>query len=303
MENGHSTGRRPRAVIGIALAVTLVFGACGGRADKGERSAQGPAGGQAPAPQEQAANTPTSDAATTPAAVAAAAPVNAAGPAAPGAAVPAAASPGRAEPAAIGGAPARQAASAAPGSSGGSGAPARATPAGGSAAASPSPGLPSASAPAAPGGAHVGPANLSTVNLGTICECSGPAGASVGAGIAANQLVAKWINENGGLHGHPVKLFVDDSNSDPNRYFTILKRMVEVDKVLAFVGHMSPLTVNAGDKYLREKQIPVVGGDGAHGLWFESPVLFFPAPSYFTLAVATAKYAVSIGTPKAAMPY
>jgi branched-chain amino acid transport system substrate-binding protein len=66
---------------------------------------------------------------------------------------------------------------------------------------------------------------------------------------------------------------------------------------------MSPLTVNAGDKYLREKQIPVVGGDGAHGLWFESPVLFFPGPSYFTLAVATAKYAVSIGTPKVAMLY
>ena len=66
---------------------------------------------------------------------------------------------------------------------------------------------------------------------------------------------------------------------------------------------MSPLTLNAADKYLREKGIPVVGGDGAHGLWFESPVLFFPGPSYTALVVATAKYAVKIKTSKIAMFY
>src|SRR5207302_7405643 len=142
-----------------------------------------------------------------------------------------------------GAAPPRQAASAGPGGPGASGGGTKGAPSGGAAA--PSPGVPSAPTPVGPGGTHTGPANLSVVNLGTICECSGPAGASVGAGIVANQLVAKWINENGRLNGHPVKLFVDDSNSDPNRYFTILKRMVETDHVLAFVGHMSPLTVNA----------------------------------------------------------
>ncbi|HVW32524.1 MAG TPA: ABC transporter substrate-binding protein, partial [Acidimicrobiia bacterium] len=164
------------------------------------------------------------------------------------------------------------------------------------------PGAPSPGAPA-PGGAHVGPANLSTVNLGSICECSGPAGASVGPGIASNQLVVKWINDNGGLNGHPIKLFVADSNSDPNRYFSLLKQMVEENHVIAFIGMMAPLTVNAGDKYLRDKQIPVVGGDGAHGLWFQSPVLFFPGPSYTTQSVGTAKLAVELKVPKVAMFY
>ena len=65
-----------------------------------------------------------------------------------------------------------------------------------------------------------------------------------------------------------------DSNSDPNRYFSLVKQMVEENKVIAFLGQMAPLTVNAGDKYLREKGIPVIGGDGAHGLWFQSPVLY-----------------------------
>jgi branched-chain amino acid transport system substrate-binding protein len=296
--------RSGRLAISLALLVSLTFMACGGRANK-SGSAKAPATGPSPAAQEQPANTPASEGGATAAAQPAAAPATpsvAAAAAGPGAPASPTASPGKAE-AASGAAPSRQAASARPNSAAGGGAPAKGTPDAGTAAPGSSAGVPSAPTPAAPGARHTGPANLSIVNLGTICECSGPPGASIGAGIASNQTMVKWINENGGLNGHPIKLFVDDSNSDPNRYFTILKRMVEVDKVIAFVGHMSPLTVNAGDKYLREKGIPVVGGDGAHGLWFGSPVLFFPGPSYFNMAVATARYAFDIGTPKVAMLY
>ena len=149
------------------------------------------------------------------------------------------------------------------------------------------------------GGAQpTGPATGSPVNLGTICECSGPAGASVGPGIASNQMVVKYLNDNGGLNGHPIKLFVGDSNSDPNRHFALVKQMVEENKVIAFIGMMAPLTINSTDKYLRDKGIPVVGGDGAHGLWFGSPVLFFPGPSYITQSVATAKLALALRRPK-----
>jgi branched-chain amino acid transport system substrate-binding protein len=169
---------------------------------------------------------------------------------------------------------------------------------GGGVAAPPVPGAPSGG-----GGTKTGPATGSPVNIGTVCECSGPAGASIGPGIASNQFVVKWINDNGGLNGHPIKLFVGDSNSDPNRHFALVKQMVEEDKVIAFLGMMAPLTINSTDKYLRDKGIPVVGGDGAHGLWFGSPVLFFPGPSYTTQAVATAKLAVDLKTPKIAMFY
>ena len=167
----------------------------------------------------------------------------------------------------------------------------------------PAPGSPGAPAPggAAPGpgqGQPSGPANLSPVAIGSVCECSGPVGASLGAGIPMAQVTARYINENGGLNGHPIKLLVGDSGSDPNRYFALVKQMVERDGVIAFMGQMSPLTVNAGDAYLREKGIPVVGGDGAHAVWFQSPVLFFAGPSYGTMAVADAKHAASIGKPK-----
>jgi len=299
--------RQPvRLAIALCLLVALVGTACGGRADKdkGATAAQAPSGEQPapteqPATQEPAATTPTE----TPAADAGAAAPAATGGGAPSAgATPKATTPGASSAAAPksggGTSPAtRSAAGKTPsGASSGGGS----TPQGGA------PSVPSPGVPAPGGGGNVkpgGPATGTPVNLGTICECSGPAGASIGPGIASNQMVVKWINDNGGLNGHPIKLFVGDSNSDPNRHFALVKQMVEENKVIAFMGMMAPLTINATDKYLRDKGIPVVGGDGAHGLWFGSPVLFFPGPSYTTQAVGTAKLALNLKTPKVAMFY
>ena len=300
--------RQPaRLAIALCLLVAMVGTACGGRADKdkGATAAQAPSGEQPAAPstpaQDPAATTPTgtpaADSGTT---------APAADPAA------AASSSGGAKPAPSG------AASAAPKASQGSSTPAPRSaagnaPAGGSSggsSSSPKGGAPSVPAPGVPapgdgggGAAPAGPATGTPVSIGTICECSGPAGASVGPGIASNQVVVKWMNDNGGLNGHPIKLFVGDSNSDPNRHFALVKQMVEENKVIAFMGMMAPLTINASDKYLRDKGIPVIGGDGAHGLWFGSPMLFFPGPSYTTQAVGTAKLALALKTPKVAMFY
>jgi branched-chain amino acid transport system substrate-binding protein len=296
----RSWRRSPGLATAIGVTVALVMTGCGGRATDHEGAAA-PAKGNAAASAQPAAASPdqsTPQPSTAPAAD----PGTGAAPAATPAASPQAATPGGpATPAA-----ASNAAAATPAKGPGTATAAGTRPAaGGTTPAPDKPGaVPAPPVPAPPGGGpHTGPANLSPVNVGSICECSGPAGASVGPGIASNQLVVKWINDNGGLNGHPIKLFVADSNSDPNRYFSLVKQMVESDKVIAFMGQMAPLTVNAADKYLRDKQIPVVGGDGAHGLWFQSPVLFFPGPSYTTQAVGTAKLAVALNTPKVAMFY
>src|SRR5581483_9231364 len=299
--------RRPaRVATSICMLVALVATACGGRASKNEgAAAKAPASGEQPAAQLPAAAPAAGDQAASPAAppVAGGAPAAASGAATPpaasagGAATPTPAK--AAQPAPAGSAAAGPARSAAAGTAGASPG-ATPTPAPGPKGPS---GAPAPAVPGPSGAPYTGPANLSPVNVGSICECSGPAGASTGPGIASNQLVVKWINDNGGLNGHPIKLFVADSNSDPNRYFSLLKQMVEENHVIAFLGMMAPLTVNAGDKYLREKGIPVIGGDGAHGLWFQSPVLFFPGPSYTTQSVATARLAVTLGTPKVAMFY
>ena len=293
--------RSPGLATAIGVTVALVMTGCGGRATDHEGAAA-PAKGNAAASAQPAAASPdqsTPQPSTAPAAD----PGSGAAPVATPAASPQAATPGAAANPAAASNTATAAPAKGPGTATAAGtrqAAGGTTPAPNNPGAVPAPPVPG---PPGGGGPHTGPATLSPVNVGSICECSGPAGASVGPGIASNQLVVKWINDNGGLNGHPIKLFVADSNSDPNRYFSLVKQMVESDKVIAFMGQMAPLTVNAADKYLRDKQIPVVGGDGAHGLWFQSPVLFFPGPSYTTQAVGTAKLAVALNTPKVAMFY
>ncbi|MEW6472108.1 MAG: ABC transporter substrate-binding protein [Actinomycetota bacterium] len=311
VEERSTRSRRPaRLAICLCLLVALVGTACGGRADKdkGTTAAQAPSGEQPAAAQEPAAQDPAATAPTeTPAADAGATtpPADANAAATPSGGGAKAATPGASSAAAPksggGSTPTTRSAAAKAPAGGSSGGGSPAAPKGG-APSVPAPGVP---APGGGGGgaAPSGPATGTPVHLGTICECSGPAGASIGPGIASNQLVVKWINDNGGLNGHPIKLFVGDSNSDPNRHFALVKQMVEENKVIAFIGMMAPLTINATDKYLRDKGIPVVGGDGAHGLWFGSPVLFFPGPSYTTQAVATAKLASALKTPKVAMFY
>lgn len=117
------------------------------------------------------------------------------------------------------------------------------------------------------------------------------------------RVVVQYINDNGGLNGHPIQLFTADSKSDPDRYFSLVKRMVEQDGVIAFLGQAAPLTANAADQYLRDQGIPVVGGEGAHITWFQSPVHFFAGPSYTTMAVANAKIASQRGNPKIGLIY
>ena len=300
------TGGR-RLVATTLLLAALVAGGCGPRGERADRAAAPLPSNQAATPQEQppsAAAAAGSAAQPSPATVAGdqavgAAPIPSA---APGAVTPTSRrADGKASaPVGASNAPATPKAAASNGA-GPAGGP-RSNGSTSAAGATPAPGAPQ---PQAPSGSnrHTGPANLSPIGVGSICECSGPVGASLGGGIAAAQVVTRYINDNGGLNGHPIKLFVGDSNSDPNRYFALVKEMVERDGVLAFMGQMSPLTVNAGDAYLRQKGIPVVGGDGAHGIWFESPVLFYAGGSYRTMAVADAKYAVALKKPKIGVIY
>jgi branched-chain amino acid transport system substrate-binding protein len=82
------------------------------------------------------------------------------------------------------------------------------------------------------------------------------------------------VNARGGLAGHPVKLIVADDGGDPNKALSIVRRMVEEDKVLAFYSEFGPTTIQAALPYLEQKQIPVVGGCNCFQGAAESPMVF-----------------------------
>jgi branched-chain amino acid transport system substrate-binding protein len=134
--------------------------------------------------------------------------------------------------------------------------------------------------------------------IGHIGEYSGVIGSSSRGGDTIARVAAAWINANGGLNGHSVKLVVGDSGSDPNRYLELVKKMVERDGAIAFFGSVVPLTAPAADPYLREKGIPIISGEGANPLWCRSPVMFFPGACIPTWSMVMGKVAVEVGEPK-----
>ena len=120
----------------------------------------------------------------------------------------------------------------------------------------------------------------STIAVASVGDYSGIAGASEKDGPKALQVWAAWVNDHGGVKGHPVKAYVVDDGMDPQRYQAAVKDLVENKHVIAFVANFAPFTIQAGVKYLESKQVPVVGGDCAEYIWNQSSMLFPQCPAY-----------------------
>jgi branched-chain amino acid transport system substrate-binding protein len=126
------------------------------------------------------------------------------------------------------------------------------------------------------GSASAGAAALTKapVRIGTIGSLSGPAGASLKPQADGVRIWVRWINDHGGLNGHPVEHLVADDGGDPSRHRSLVQEFVEQRKVIAFVGNPEALTGQGSVDYLTKAGIPVVGSEGA-GQWF------YESPSYF----------------------
>jgi branched-chain amino acid transport system substrate-binding protein len=118
-----------------------------------------------------------------------------------------------------------------------------------------------------------------------------------------SQVVARYINDNRGLNGHPVKVVVGDAAGDPSRALSIVRDMVESKGVIAFMANFWVLSANGARAYLEEKKIPVVGGDVASAVWFKSPMFFPMGASFDTLSVGSLKTMADLGHKKVAIAY
>jgi branched-chain amino acid transport system substrate-binding protein len=265
----------------LVTALGLVAGACG--SDDPEKAAQSPSGAaEAPATATNPAEAPAGNAETTPAA----------GEAAP-AAVPSAPSPDAAAAALKPGAAAGSATKSPAAGSSSTPAPASASarsaagssssPAGAS---TPGPGGP-APDPAAPSAPAGGAQDTSPIVIGSLGTLSGPAGDVIKRTYEGAQLWVAAVNARGGIAGHIVKHIVADDGGDPARHKAELRRLVEQENVVALVGNPDALTGYAGVEYIKEKQVPYIGGDGG-GDWFYSTPFHFPQGAH-GLAIAEAE--------------
>jgi branched-chain amino acid transport system substrate-binding protein len=150
-----------------------------------------------------------------------------------------------------------------------------------------------------------GPANasLSTVVIGNVGDYSGIVGSVLKEGAPMAQVVGRWLNDNGGLNGHPVKVVTADAAGDPSRAQAVVKDLVERQGAIAFMGNIWVLSATGARAYLEEKGIPVIGGDSAGSVWFQSPMYFPTASSFGTYSLGAVKTAVTAGKPKIAVLY
>jgi branched-chain amino acid transport system substrate-binding protein len=146
-------------------------------------------------------------------------------------------------------------------------------------------------------------ANKSPIAIGTLGAFSGVLGA-VTAG--SPKTIAAWVadaNAHGGVNGHPVKLVVGDDQADPSTSLTLAHRLVENDKVLAFVGNIQFFGFTQVEEYLRGKNVPMVGGDFVDPGWLTSPITFPVSATVATQIVKGLKMYVDGGARHIAMLY
>lgn len=277
-----------RRLVALAGALTLALSAaaCGGSATTADfERAAGVAGESALAVDTPGAATVPADAAGAGADSAAATDSTAAGVTEPGvgsAASAGSAAPGSGTPAAgAASSQSRQASAAGPSrtAAGGAGS----ATGGASAGAAGSAGKPGQSgspalgtpAPSTPGGpAAPGKADNSPIKIGAICNCSGPAGSSEAPPLDALRAWVQFTNAKGGINGHPVELTVVDDRSDPSRARAAAQDMVENRGVIAIVSPFAVLTHSGLGPYLKEKRIPLIGGDHASDNYCQNPMYF-----------------------------
>jgi branched-chain amino acid transport system substrate-binding protein len=118
------------------------------------------------------------------------------------------------------------------------------------------------------------PATLSEVALGNVSTFSGVLGELLSPVRPALETWAAAQNACGGLNGHRIQLNFEDDQGDPSTAAAKVAELIEKKKVLAFVGNIEALTVDAIVPVVNRYKIPVIGGDLVSNTWFTNPMLF-----------------------------
>jgi branched-chain amino acid transport system substrate-binding protein len=264
-------GRSAWARCAATLAVAVLVAGCGSRVDRARLSATGGALSLSTAAAAESATTGPEtglDPASSPAAVASSPDPAVAGVGPSGSSganigrAPVAAPSGKGT-----GSPAAPVASSAAGAATAAGGAAAAGGTVGPAGAVPTPGTPGKAGPAAA---------KTPILFGTLGTGSGVIGRAVQPIITANKAWSADVNARGGLAGHPVKLIFGDDGGDPAAALAIAKRMVEQDKVVAFIGTYLVTTTPAVTPYLEQVGVPMIGGPGGNEIEDHSPMVFNP---------------------------
>jgi branched-chain amino acid transport system substrate-binding protein len=112
------------------------------------------------------------------------------------------------------------------------------------------------------------------ISVGAIGVFSGPVAQS---SLDAKSIIQAWaasVNAAGGIDGHPIQLYVEDTTGSASVGLTAMKTLVEQDHVVAIVGNADNNPTWAS--YADGKGIPVVGGG-------ELAINYMTDPNWYTI--------------------
>lgn len=148
-----------------------------------------------------------------------------------------------------------------------------------------------------------GPATGSVVNVGQIGLFGGFFGELVGTLKVGTAVAVAYINAHGGLNGHRINLIQADDGGDPSTGLALVKKMVEQDKVIAFLNNLNPLSSASIFPAIEKYGIPIIGGLGAEPEYYTRPLSFPGASSPRVQSDAAVKYGIDQGHTKVGIIY
>src|SRR5581483_10389222 len=105
--------------------------------------------------------------------------------------------------------------------------------------------------------APLAPRQKAPIVIGSVGWLSGPVGSVTKGSVEAVEVWAKWINDNGGLDGHPIVHIAGDDGGEPARHQAIVQEFVEKRGVIAFVMNPEDTVGPSAIDYPTKKRIPV----------------------------------------------
>jgi branched-chain amino acid transport system substrate-binding protein len=124
-----------------------------------------------------------------------------------------------------------------------------------------------------------------TFKIGAAFALTGPAAVIGDPSAKIAEMLLEEINGAGGVNGKKIEMITYDTESDPTKTVTIMKRLIEKDKVLAIIGPTTTGSAMASIKTIESSEVPVVACVGGSPVVIPVKKWIFKSPQTGILAV------------------
>jgi branched-chain amino acid transport system substrate-binding protein len=86
-------------------------------------------------------------------------------------------------------------------------------------------------------------------------------------GLKAANAFFSCVNDNGGIHGHPIKYYQETEQTDPAQDASLVRKLAESDKVIGFTGGFSLIECSVNHSYYEQHGFNVLNAGIAPECW------------------------------------